>query len=256
MSSRVVTPKFQASSFTCPRCHALASQEWLDIYKFGNDSDTPFQISDGKGMKWRSEPGKGAFTVSYSWSASKCYSCEKHSLWINDDLAFPSEMDVEEVDVVAPSEDLPDHVVELYKEAVAVLPHSKRAAAALCRASLERLAKHLTPDLPPDLKLDGRLVHLGKSVSSTTLRALNIVRHTGNTALHGEKDGDQSAVIYLDEDDSTIATVFFMAINALADELITKPKLMDDLYGQLPDGVRSSFEAKQQKDGGSNPPIS
>jgi hypothetical protein len=169
------------------------------------------------------------------------------SLWIHDRLVYPDVNNAGIPEVDEPNGDLPAAVLELYIEAAAVLPHSKRAAAALCRTALERLAKHLTSDLPADRRLDGRLVHLGKSISTSTLKALNIVRYTGNTALHGQKDGDQSAVIYLDEDDSTIATVFFAAINALADELITRPRVVQELYEQMPDGMRTAFDEKMKR---------
>jgi hypothetical protein len=114
---------------------------------------------------------------------------------------------------------------------------------------MEQLAKELTPELPQGVKLDGRLVALSKTVSTATLQALNIVRHVGNTALHGEKDGDESAVMYLDEDDSSIAEVFFLAINALADEKITQPRRIQELYETLPETMRHSFEAKTAGNG-------
>ena len=228
-------------AFNCPRCHALTGQETAELWVYAADKSL-VQVHDGETtVGWMGEQ-----EATRSWEVTKCFSCKKHSLWIFGNLAYPTAPH-ELGEMTPPNEDLPEDVLELYNEAVAVLPHSKRAAAALCRAALDRLAWHLTPTLPPAVKLDGRLVALAESVSSPTLQALNIVRHTGNTALHGEKDGDQSAVIYLDESDGTISDVFFVAINALADELITRPKYIDALYQSLPDGVRQSFEAKTAK---------
>lgn len=240
MPSRYVPPAVSASSFNCPRCNALAAQTTTVLYTVDSENGTESGVSDGQVLN----PWAGQM-VDQRWQITTCYACHKSSLWVGSDLRFPDLSPSEKASEVAdPNQDLPAEVLELYREAAAVLPHSKRAAAALCRAALERLTKHLTQDLPATVKLDGRLVALAKSVSSPTLQALNIVRHTGNTALHGEKDGDASAVIYLDENDATISDVFFVAINALADELITKPRFMDELYRRLPDGVRESFEAK------------
>lgn len=201
-------------------------------------------VSDGAGVDLGASDFSSSDITDMAWQVTTCHACEKHCLWIGGNLTYPAATRGSDIEVAEPTQDLPVEVAELYKESAALLPHSKRAAAALCRAALERLAKHLTQDLPPSVKLDGRLVALAKRVSSPTLQALNIIRQTGNTALHGEKDGDASAVIFLDESDATIADVFFVAINALADELITRPRLMDELYQRLPAGVRGSFEAK------------
>lgn len=240
MPAQHVKPALSADSFNCPRCKALAAQPTIEIFSL-TDEEGELVISDGQPSdEWSTDPDTVA---AFQWRVTKCYACKKHSLWIGDSLAYPPARAGVEAAVDEPNEDLPPNVLELYEEAAAVLPYSKRAAAALCRAALERLVKHLTPEAPPTLKLQGRLDTLRTRVSSSTLKALSIVRHTGNTALHGEKDGDQSAVIYLDENDETIASVFFVAINTLADELITKPRVLDELYQTLPEGVRKSVDA-------------
>lgn len=250
MVSRYVEPTtLHADSFSCPRCHALASQEWSALYRYSPDerlfpvADSPRNIFDPRARGSDGVVRQGHVT----WSVSKCFSCKDFSLWIDNELAWPPLKDRVAGELPEPSVDLPPAVQDLYKEAAAVLPHSKRAAAALCRAALEQMVKYLTQDLPMESRLDDRLASLSERVSPSTFKALHIIRHTGNTALHGEKDGDQSAVIYLDGSDGTIAEVFFVAINALAEELITKPREMEDLYSKLPNGVRESLEAKARK---------
>lgn len=143
-----------------------------------------------------------------------------------------------------PHEDMPEGAAELFREAVAVLSFSRRAAAALCRASMERLVKSLDPECPQKTRLDERLVRIEGRVSSATIDLLNVLRHVGNTALHGEHDDDGTATIYVDEDDQTIAETFFVAINTLVDELITRPRRSAELYQKLPEGVRKSYEQK------------
>lgn len=183
------------------------------------------------------------------WEATKCFACEDFALWVGGELAFPAVPASELPDSYEPHVDMPDDAAQLFREAVAVLPYSKRAAAALCRASMERLVKHLDPDAPVKSRLDDRLMRLEGSVSSATSKALNVLRHVGNTALHGAKDDDESAVIYLGEGDKTIPATFFYAINLLVDELITRPARSDELYDSLPPGVRASYEEKMSRQG-------
>lgn len=168
-------------------------------------------------------------------------------------LVFPDPKQEPGGPASAPSEDMPKVAADLFREAVAVLPFSRRAAAALCRASMEQLVKALDVECPERAKLDDRLVRLQDRVSSSTIQLLNVVRHVGNTALHGVRDDDGTATIYMDEDDETIAEAFFLAINTLVDELVTRPRLSDALYNNLPEGVRQGFEKKAGRPGGSNP---
>jgi hypothetical protein len=186
---------------------------------------------------------EGEYYEGYKWVASLCAGCEDQSLWINGQLAFPVES-LDLGDVPEPNSDMPQRVIDLYREAAAVLPHSRRAAAALCRAALEELAKFLTPELDPKIKLDGRLVNLSARMAEDTTLALQVIRHVGNTALHGERDGDESVVIYLDGSDNEIAGMFFVAINDLATELISRPAKIKAAYAKLPQTVREDFERK------------
>ncbi len=238
MPSRIVPPKYGTESFNCPRCGAFAAQQFDELLSRGTGGlrgmgDPAYMDVGPEGIRQRAP----------IWRRSCCYSCNKSCLWIEGKLAFPDPSTLLS-EIPDPNEDLPALVAELYREAAAVMPHSKRAAAALCRAAMEQLAKNFTPELKPGTKLDERLAELSKTVSTGTVKALTIVRHVGNTALHGERDDDSSAVIYLHEDDRSIADVFFMAINALADEKITRAKTVDSLYSALPEGVRKSFEGK------------
>ncbi|MFQ4150307.1 DUF4145 domain-containing protein [Arthrobacter sp. LAPM80] len=184
------------------------------------------------------------------WTVSVCFACKQTSLWIGKQLSFPVLKEPGEMFPNAnhsPLDQMPVDAAELFSEAVAVLPHSKRASAALCRASLERLLKHLDPECPTKARLDDRIVRMETRVSTSTIEILNVLRHVGNTALHGEQDGDQSAVIYLEDTDGVIAETFFMAINLLVDELVIKPARSAELYNALPPGVRESYEAKAQR---------
>lgn len=241
MAPEIQTPKHMQPSFACPRCGALAAQEWGDLHvPSGRGGFKPLVDS----QRMVTTGVTGARFVSPPWSASKCYACKDHSIWLLGSLAFPDPQSARLAGVHAPHEEMPGDAAELFREAVSVLPFSRRAAAALCRASMERLVKFLDPDCPRRTKLDERLARLEGRVSTPTIDLLNVLRHVGNTALHGEQDGDGSATIYIDEDDETIAETFFLVINTLVDELITKPRRSADLYGTLPESVRNAYEAK------------
>ncbi|MFF2842333.1 hypothetical protein [Paenarthrobacter sp. NPDC057981] len=247
MAPETPAPKYLNPSFACPLCGALAAQEWRDLY-----------VSNGKGgfryledrRRLDMKPAAGPQFIDPRWAASECYACGNQSIWLHGSLVYPDPLSARVAVAHAPHEEMPADAADLFREAVAVLPFSRRAAAALCRASMERLVKFLDPECPRRAKLDERLVRLEGRLSTSTIDLLNVLRHVGNTALHGEQDGDGSATIYIDEDDETIAETFFLVINTLVDELITKPRRTAELYGALPEGVRNAYESKAGRVGG------
>lgn len=243
MDSSARAPKHMKSSFNCPRCGAFTGQDWFDLQGQPVDGSYGARELKDSTLVGVSRP-TGASAEQARWTASKCFACKNHSIWVHTTLAYPDRQAAVRDSEQVPNDDMPQDAADLFNEAVAVLPYSRRAAAALCRASMERLVKSLDPDCPRRAKLDERLARLEGRVSSTTIDLLNVLRHVGNTALHGEQDGDGSATIYVDEDDETIAETFFLVINTLVDELITKPRRTAELYKNLPEGVRSSYEAK------------
>lgn len=238
-------PQIDSPRFSCPACSALASQEWKRIIyqPMGWGKSTGylsiFDISPADEEYLNPEQEIGT-----EWSASRCAACGNHSLWIGDRLAYPMPSS-DELGVPEPNSDLPKPVKELYLEAAAVLPHSKRASAALCRAALEMLAKHLTPNLDKKVQLDGRLIALTKGESTGLDKLLQVIRHVGNKALHGADESDNSVTAFL-HDSSTpqIAGLFFVALNDLAYEHITRARLQQEAYDALPQGVRANFETK------------
>lgn len=239
MASVIRLPSHKMTSFNCPRCGALAAQNWFELLGSPSTGEGSTEVLTDAAIydAWEGQ--------SYipKWTASHCFACGDNSIWLEDTLVYPDPRR-EAVTDATPHEDMPENAAELFREAVAVLPFSRRAAAALCRASMERLVKSLDPECPQYTKLDERLVRLEGRVSTATISLMNVLRHVGNTALHGEKDNDGSATIYVDEDDQTIAETFFLAINTLVDELITRPRRSEELYAALPEGVRKSYERK------------
>lgn len=247
--SQYLAPSYQVRKFSCPRCGAIAQQDWKGLAYWDGSSwgsqPAMIDIFDMSDTHIERNEDSEPYEVGKRWMASRCGACEDHSLWIDEDLVFPTSADTVIPDVPAPAEDMPDGVRVLYLEAAAVYPYSRRAAAALCRAALERLTKFLTSDLPAKVSLDGRLASLSKNTDPVTYKVLSVIRHVGNTALHGEEDGDESAVIYLGDDrGQDIPDLFFAAMNELVVEKISRPRRIDSLYSALPEGVRANIERK------------
>jgi hypothetical protein len=66
--------------------------------------------------------------------------------------------------------------------------------------------------------------------------ALDIVRVTGNNAVHpGQMDL---------KDDPKIAHNLFSLVNFIASEMITKPKELEAMYEDLPEGARKAIEKR------------
>lgn len=240
MPSKFVPPSHKSKRFNCPRCGTFAAHEWREPnYHTGSDEHGQrfFDPIEDRASSRESSNARGE-----RWEASFCSGCDRNSLWIGGTLAFPN-MAIG-TSVPEPAEGMPTSVEELYLEAAAVLPHSRRAAVALCRASLERLVKVLTPDSHPKSSLDERLVVLHERTTATLAQGLEIIRHVGNTALHGARDDDESVVIYMEGDESELIDVFFVTINGLVDELITRPARLLAVYNSIPAEKREAISRK------------
>lgn len=232
-------PRLHGASFACPRCAAFAGQEWEDLvireishtFRPADDARADLQSTLVAGLP----QAKGPDT---RWRMSTCAACERASIWRGEDLIYPRAYPG-----AVPSEDMPADVRELYEEASAVATVSRRAGAALARATLERLLKNLDPEAPRRTRLDGYIERVSVRVSTHTAQMLTLIRHTGNKALHVEPDPDESIVLLLSDADAGILDAIFATINAVIDELITRPKVAEAYYATVPEGVRSAVEA-------------
>jgi hypothetical protein len=140
--------------------------------------------------------------------------------------------------------DVPTAAAELYEEARLVLMDSRRAAAALARASLESLLKHLD-GAGEQKNLQRRIGDLQGKVNESLWRVLTAIRVVGNDALHDEDE--ELVVMYLTGDASSIVEPLFGAINALVEELITLPRRAEELYAMIPQSKRESAERARTK---------
>jgi hypothetical protein len=165
-------------------------------------------------------------------AASRCYACNKLTIWVNRSVAHPPVRHAE-----PPNEDLPDDIKADFNEARSVLALSPRSSAALLRLCIQKLCMALGgsgKDLNEDI---GNLVN--KGLDSRIQKALDIVRVIGNEAVH-------PGVLDL-RDDRDTATRLFRLVNLIADKMISEPKLVAAMYESLPESKRDQINQRDKR---------
>lgn len=257
-----VPPTTSARSFSCPHCGAFCAQTWYDLYaeEIGGDNPTPF-IATKKGrerfisttdltpkeqaplLEWYDkglsglvildkQDGKYLYHSVTNLHLSKCYVCHKIAVWVHDRLAFPDHKGG-----AIPNSDLPPDVIRDFEEARAIAYLSPRGAAALLRLIIQKLCKYLGK---PGKNIDADIGALVKDgLNPLVQKSLDIVRVIGNEAVH-------PGVIDLNDDPET-ANRLFDIVNAIADQMITHPKHVKEMYGKLPPEKRDAIERRDGK---------
>lgn len=230
-----MVPKFESNKFQCPHCQTLATQSWFDADSAGSIS---MSIINDIYLNHRSDID--SFIQKYivqflnradnnfqrrlyqfipkGLSVATCSSCEKFTLWVNKEIVFPRKALIS-----LPNEDLDDDIKALYLEASTILMDSPKGSTALLRLALQKLLKQVGKsgkNINNDIK---DLVAEG--LSPKIQQALDLLRVIGNNAVH-------PGMIDLD-DNAEIAEKLFSILNFIADELITKPKELENLYADL-----------------------
>jgi hypothetical protein len=130
---------------------------------------------------------------------------------------------------------MPETIRADYEEAATICAVSPRGAAALLRLAIQKLCIHLGgtgENLNQDI---GLLVRNGLPVQ--VQQALDYVRVIGNNAVHPGQ---------IDTNDVAIADQLFPLVNVIVEYMIALPKHVAGLYGQLPDGVKTSIDKRDQ----------
>lgn len=261
MNSKVVPPSISSVSFSCAHCGAHADQTWYDVYavqieKHGtplmadegfievlnHDKSIPDEIRDrhvtyvqrilrGEVFFEHNEKSHYCEPDIANVSISRCYSCEKLSVWIHDRILHPPQRVG-----IEPNSDLPPDILRDYDEARLILDASPRGAAALLRLAIQKLCaqlgeagKNINDDIASLVK---------KGLDKRVQQALDIVRVVGNDAVHpGQIDL---------RDDRGTATKLFGLVNLIAEKMITEPKHVEALYGSLPEAKRQAIEKRDQ----------
>ena len=209
--SKFTPPEYHSTGFQCPYYDFYADQEWQTACC---DDDDVYPIRVKK----------------IQVEVSLCSHCENATLWLAEKIIYPPTR-------MSPpaNSDLPDSVQEVYTEAADIASQSPRAACALLRLAIEKLLKHIGEK--------GNINEMIKNLVESGLdkrvqKALDIVRVTGNNAVHpGE----------IDFDDSTSVSSLFELINFIADELITRPKEIDEIFDRLPESAREGIKRRDGK---------
>lgn len=233
-------PYYKAQSFICPHCNAFAGQRFETLFLVDNahrNGNYPIELTTSFPYEnsWLLSSDEQAPKDIDYWHVSICHSCKKSSFWEGHTLVYPLPT---KAGFPEPSEDMPEKVAELYKEASAVFHISKRASAALMRAAAEQLVFELTKEDLPKANLNGRINYLSRSVPKHIFKALTIIRTIGNKVLHASDEITPAVTIYLDENVEGIPRVLASTLNALVNEFITNRDLVDGMFDDLPNSIR------------------
>jgi hypothetical protein len=138
--------------------------------------------------------------------------------------------------VPPPNTDLSDEIQADYNEAAAIVSQSPRGATALLRLALQKLCVQLGKDRKNINDDIASLVCDG--LPSRIQQMLDIVRVVGNEAVHpGELDL---------RDDVDTALALFALLNEIADNRISEPMRIEELYSTLPESKRRQIDERDR----------
>lgn len=211
-----IAPQIDATHFHCPYCNVLSHQNWYQV------SRSSFNPGGGFGFMGNIEGFKCCY----------CDHCSQVSFWHQNEMIFPTAS-------IAPfpSADMPADTAEDFNEAREVLARSPRSSAALLRLALQKLCKHLGQpgkNINEDI---GALVSTG--LSPKIQMSLDIIRVIGNNAVH-------PGTIDLRDDQAT-ALALFDLLNLIVEEMITRPREIDEIYKRLPTGALDGIARRDLK---------
>lgn len=208
-------PNSTANEFNCPYCNVYSHQIWSELYPINKDISFSWQQVDRR--------PSGRIRI------AECAHCKKSSLWADDNLLIPPVSTIPQ-----PSENMPEEVAEIYREASSVFNVSPRSSAALLRLALQKLLIHLGEDGKNINKDIASLVQ--KGVPAIVQQASDTIRYIGNQAVHpGEIDF---------EDNKDSANTLFMIINTIIHYMITQPKEIEKSFNNLPESVKSQIKQR------------
>ena len=217
MQKEHVPPTYRGDAFNCPHCGAFSKQRWY-VHRLL--------------LSLREDDWSNAEDVDYSQTSARCDRCGKESYWFEQKMLYP-DTGVSPL----PHPDMPSNVTRDYMEARDIMIKSPRGAAALLRLCVQLLMPHLE-ESGDNINNDiANLVERG--LNSDIQKALDIVRVTGNNAVHpGQMDL---------RDDHETATALFGLINVIVDSMISQPKRIQELYQRLPQGARDAIDRRDQE---------
>ena len=267
MAKKTCFPSIKETAFNCPHCGALTTQYWFKIYAEQLERENPLHFVPSAGSKeqvaevvmaedsqttpeqkeylrdWCDKMVTGLPFVEGNDSTyapyrihnlylSKCYNCDKIAVWVHDTMVFPHERQGAQ-----PNQDLPADIIADFEEARSIVGLSPRGSAALLRLCIQKLCVFLGQK---GEKIDADIAALVKQgLNPLVQKSLDIVRVIGNEAVH-------PGVIDLN-DNRDIADQLFGLVNSIADQMISHPKSVTQLYEKLPLEKRKAIEKRDGK---------
>jgi hypothetical protein len=135
---------------------------------------------------------------------------------------------------VLPNSDLPETITADFEEAREIVQASPRGAASLLRLAIQKLCSHLGEK---GKNIDDDIASLvRKGLNPLVQQSLDIVRVIGNEAVH-------PGTLDLSDDRDTAFRLFEL-VNAIADQMISHPKTVSDMYRKLPEMKRKAIESR------------
>ncbi|QDV24375.1 hypothetical protein Q31a_26920 [Aureliella helgolandensis] len=159
-----------------------------------------------------------------------CTHCEKHTIWLVDEMLYPFTGLAPR-----PNTEMPPSVRKLYEEAAALFTRSPRASAALLRLSIQVLCVELG-EKGKNINADIAAL-VNKGLPSIVQQSLDIVRVTGNEAVHPGQ---------IDTDDPNVVDSLFELTNLIVEYMIAMPKRVSGLYTKLPEKARDAITRRDQ----------
>ena len=239
-------PKLNKPSFICPHCSVVAQQEWTDLtavsdkmnraleylyleYRSQTESYIQYELEKFRDFARERIPGiMPILFVSRDLKFANCQNCSNVTVWLKESMIYPRWNAFPD-----PNEDMAPEIQGLYLEAAKIFQDSPRASAALLRLGVEKLCAQLGVEGNLNASI-GNLVKQGLNLRIQ--QALDYCRVIGNNAVHAGR-------IMLEEDSDRVA-ILFELINDIADEMLTKPKIMAEKYSSLPEETRLQIETR------------
>jgi hypothetical protein len=206
-----VAPNLEEKSFTCPHCGVLARQ-----YKWGFPGEKPGAVFGEESLEYA------------RISVTRCEHCEQNTVWVGNSMVYP-----DRGSAPRPNADMPPEVLADYEEAARIYTKSPRGAAALLRLAIQKLMIDLGQ---PGKNINDDIAALvATGLPKQVQRALDVVRVTGNNAVHPGQ---------IDANDAGLAEQLFPLVNVIVEYQISLPSRIDEMYAALPDGAKAAIERR------------
>jgi Domain of unknown function (DUF4145) len=207
-----IPPEFNAKAFTCPHCGVVSQFVWQQA---------------NYAVSFRGQIARSSSDI----HVARCQHCAAQVVWLQSSMQEAVLVHPRASSAPLPHSDLPPELRHDFEEARNICDVSPRGAAALLRLVLQKLCKYLGES---GVNINDDVAALvRKGLPSKIQQALDIVRVTGNNAVH---PGSMDVA-----DNPEIANRLFALINIVVENRITEPREIEKLYGALPEGARSAI---------------